>query len=1047
MSTVYARSALVALFLVLALAASIPAAAANSPAPQIIPVEGSDTLVKLLPGGAAYQVSLDHGQRFSRTLARQNTISLHGGSFDPLSADAGRRSPDILEALRAAADSRTFIVQFVTHPLPAYREAIRKLGGTTHQYVPYQALLVRIDPGQLDQLLALPFVSWAGPWHPAFRLETALVQMLSDEKADPAPRRYSIMALERGPAMQQSLAARIERSGGSVDLTIPQGYRMEATLNPNQLLHLARSDDVLFINRWSPPEPDMNIAREIGGANHIETVAGYTGQGVRAEVMDNGLRTTHQDFQGTPPIYHGASWSDFYHGTQTYGINFGDGTGNANARGMLPDGQGIFASYNRVTNRYTHTAELVDPDDDYRAVYQSNSWGNSPTTNYDTYSAEMDDILFLNDILITQSQSNNGNRSSRPQAWAKNIVSVGGVYHHNTLTRTDDQWANGASIGPATDGRIKPDLCHFYDDTLTTGYSGDTSYDSGFGGTSGATPITAGHFGLLFQMWADGVFAGSPGSGADVFDARPHMTTAKALMINTASPYDFSGDTHDLTRIHQGWGLAHVGNLYDQAEDGNWRLPLVIDETEVIEPFGIHSYNMTVSEPGTWFKVTLVYADPMGNPGGGLARINDLSLRVTGPDGEFFGNRGLRTSNWSQDVGDYPNDFDTVENVFIESASAGSWLVEVLADEIIEDSHPETPELDADYALVVSGSVQIGGFGVPTIVVGAGPKPTNPTAVRGYTAGGEANPAIDFEAYPALQGYGTRIAAGNIEGGGIQAIVTGPGPGPDHPPLVRAFAADGSAITGVEFLAYGVQANGVNVCCGDINGDGTDEILTGAGPGEVFGPHVRGWEVAGGTVTAMPGVNFLAYGTPRWGVNVACADIDGDGTDEILTGAGPGAVFGPHVRGWNYDGATLAPIAGVSFFAYGTLKWGVEVTGADIDGDGIDEIVTGAGPGEVFGPHVRAWNYDGSTLTAIPGVSFFAYGTNQWGVRVSAGDVDGDGRDEIITSPGPGLAFAAHIRGWNYDGQTLSAIPSLNFIAFEGTDYHGGATTAVAMLE
>jgi len=45
---------------------------------------------------------------------------------------------------------------------------------------------------------------------------------------------------------------------------------------------------------------------------------------------------------------------------------------------------------------------------------------------------------------------------------------------------------------------------------------------------------------------------------------------------------------------------------------------------------------------------------------------------------------------------------DTVENVFIENPEQGGWLIEVSADELIQDSHVETPELDADYALVVS---------------------------------------------------------------------------------------------------------------------------------------------------------------------------------------------------------------------------------------------------------------------------------------------------------------------------------------------------------
>jgi len=49
-----------------------------------------------------------------------------------------------------------------------------------------------------------------------------------------------------------------------------------------------------------------------------------------------------------------------------------------------------------------------------------------------------------------------------------------------------------------------------------------------------------------------------------------------------------------------------------------------------------------------------------------------------------------------------PDTKNTVECVYIQNPEQGAWTIEISADELIQDSHVETPELDADYALVVS---------------------------------------------------------------------------------------------------------------------------------------------------------------------------------------------------------------------------------------------------------------------------------------------------------------------------------------------------------
>jgi hypothetical protein len=330
------------------------------------------------------------------------------------------------------------------------------------------------------------------------------------------------------------------------------------------------------------------------------------------------------------------------------------------------------------------------------------------------------------------------------------------------------------------------------------------------------------------------------------------------------------------------------------------------------------------------------------------------------------------------------------------------------------------------------------------LVAGPGPGAANGAQFRTFLS---SDPSLLFAdtLHSEDFGYGLNVATGDIDADGVEEIVCGYGADPAAPPEFYAYRLNGYGIYGTQQLAYGVEKYGVNVACGDIDGDGYDEIITGPGPGPPFGPQVRGWNFDNNTTAAIAGVNFFAYGTLKWGVNVACGDIDGDGYDEIVTGAGPGAVFGPHVRAWNYDNSgTVTSIGAVSYLAYGTPKWGVNVACGDIDSDGIDEIVTGAGPGAIYGPHVRGWNYDGGTLGAMTDVSFLAYGTNKFGVNVTCGDVDNDGVDEIVTGAGPGQVFGAHVRGWNYDGGTLTPISTISFFAYDSDTVRYGANVAVA---
>ncbi|HET9139118.1 S8 family serine peptidase [Actinophytocola sp.] len=593
-----------------------------------------------------------------------------------------------------AAETNAYLVTLTATLTDPQRAALAGLGARVGGYLPDLTYVVRMTGSTKQSVERLGFVRSVAGYRAADKLDAE-----ARLTAFAGTAQYLITLLDRDPAEARAVARQIRRLGGQLDLVSESGRHLLATLDPARLDAVAALPAVLAVGPMSAPQTDMNISREASGANYVESVGGYRGQGVRAEVMDLGLRTTHQEFQARPVLLHGPNSTNTSHGTSTYGEIFASGV-SATRRGVLPEAQGIFATSSRP-DRYAHTRELVSPTGPYRAVFQSNSWGSNLTTAYTSISAAMDTIVFDLDILICQSQSNAGTRSSRPQAWAKNVLSVGGQFHRNTLSRTDDAWSGGASIGPAADGRIKPDLSNYYDAIDTTSSTSNTSYTTSFGGTSGATPITCGNAGLLFQMWADGVFDGGPGKARDVFASRPHAATAKALMINSATQYPFTGTAHDMTRTHQGWGTVSVRTLYDLAQAGGWRLPVLVNETDLLTTGQTRRYTVTAngSRP---LKATMVYTDPPGSPTAAVARVNDLTLRVTAPNGTvYFGNNGLNAGVWST-AGGTANTVDTVENVFVQTPAAGTWTIDVLGTQINTDGHVETAATDADFALVVS---------------------------------------------------------------------------------------------------------------------------------------------------------------------------------------------------------------------------------------------------------------------------------------------------------------------------------------------------------
>lgn len=255
----------------------------------------------------------------------------------------------------------------------------------------------------------------------------------------------------------------------------------------------------------------------------------------------------------------------------------------------------------------------------------------------------------------------------------------------------------------------------------------------------------------------------------------------------------------------------------------------------------------------------------------------------------------------------------------------------------------------------------------------------------------------------------------------VHYIATGADAG-GSPQVVVFNAATGKQVA--SFFAFAPSfTGGVRVAVADLNGDGTPDIIAGAGPGTasqvivIDGTKLNQMQSNNQIANSALLTSFFAFSPTGFsgGVYVA-AGVGSKGPAEIVVGAGAGG--GPQVividatkmtqvqsNGQIANSALLA-----SFFAFvPSFSGGVRVAVADINGDGVLDVIAGAGPGGepqvvvIDGTKLTQLQSNGQIANSALLASFFAFApTFTGGVFVSAGVTGGKGQVNLILSADAG---------------------------------------------
>ena len=383
----------------------------------------------------------------------------------------------------------------------------------------------------------------------------------------------------------------------------------------NKLEELSEIQFINFISFISAPgEPEDTGGRSLHRSNSINTQFSngrkYDASGVSVCVNDDGFVGPHIDFKGRTEQSTVANDLNGDHGDMVAGILGGAGNLNPKYEGMA---KGAKIHVRQYSSSLPNSVQL---NNDSNVMIFSSSYGNSCNAGYTSLCYQIDREIVLNPSLIQVfSCGNSGNSNcgyGAGSGWgnitgghkqAKNVIATANLNYDGTLV-------NSSSRGPASDGRIKPDIAAHGNGQMST--DPNNTYNAG-SGTSAAAPGISGVLAQLYQAYRE------LNSGLD-----PESGLLKACLLNTAQDYGNTGPD-----FSYGWGIVNALKAVKVLEENRY-------QDSLIDNGDLHTINFNIPEGTKEARIMLYWMDPERSPSSSISLLNDLDLKISNNNGDFY---------------------------------------------------------------------------------------------------------------------------------------------------------------------------------------------------------------------------------------------------------------------------------------------------------------------------------------------------------------------------------------------------------------------------